>query len=256
MCLLEVVKTPVKTFLIFDEDFQIGRINNRTYRSQAELKDFYPGSMTGATIHLEVKLDSEGTGWGPFGTDEFVVGVWANNSSGDPTVEVILRNKEYSKFASAPVSLRYGTNYFYLEVNHGKATELGEAKGHVKVWIEVQYSDPNNPPGGKEPVNVIEKVKRWIEEHPLETALIGFGGLLVYTQTQPKKKKKKKVEEKEEETEVQNIIILPGGITPQQLGQTVRGVAVAGVQQLTQKVKPAVKQSAEKIKWLTGGGEE
>ena len=54
---------PVKTFLIFDEDFQIGRINNRTYRSQAKLEDFDPGSMTSATIHLEVNLDTEGTGW-------------------------------------------------------------------------------------------------------------------------------------------------------------------------------------------------
>ena len=249
---------PVKTFLIFDEDFQIGRINNRTYRSQAKLEGFDPGSMTSATIHLEVNLDTEGTGWGPFGRDEFIVGVWVNSGAGDPTVEVVMRNKEYSKFASSPVNLKYGTNYFYLEVNHGRVSELGEAKGHVKVWIEVEYSDPNNPPGGKEPVNTLEKIKRWVEDHPLETALIGFGGLLFYTQTQPKKKKKKK---EEEETEVQNIIILPGGVTPQQVGQAVRGVTVAGVRQITQKVKPAVERVGETVKekWLIPkkeGGEE
>ena len=219
---MEVVETPVKTFLIFDEDFQIGRINNRTYRSQAKLEGFDPGSMTSATIHLEVNLDTEGTGWGPFGRDEFIISVWVNSGSGDPTVEVVMRNKEYSKFASSPVNLKQGTNYFYLEVNHGRVSELGEAKGHVRVWIEVQYSDPNNPPGGKEPVNTIEKVKRWIEDHPMETALIGFGGLLFYTQTQPKKKKKKK----EEETEVQNIIILPGGTLPQ--GISLQGAKVVG----------------------------
>ena len=73
----------------------------------------------------------------------------------------------------------------------------------------------------------------------------------------PKKKKKKK----EEETEVQNIIILPGGVTPQQVGQAIRGVTVAGVRQITQKVKPAVERVGETVKekWLIPkeeGGEE
>ena len=251
---------PVKTFLIFDEsDFELGRISNRTYKRQAKLEDFDPGSMTSATMHLEVELDPDQTGWGPLGTDEFVVGVWTNKTSGDPTVEVVMHNEEYTKYASSPVSLRQGTNYFYLKGTHGTVSELGHTKdGHVKVWIEVEYSDPNNPPGGKEPVNTLEKIKRWIEDHPLETALIGFGGLLVYRSTSVPKKKKKK---KEEETEVQNIIILPVGVTPQQVGQAIRGVTVAGVRQLTQKVKPAVERVGETVKekWLIPkkeGGEE
>ena len=170
--------------------------------------------MTSATIHMEVELDPSQTGWGLFGQDEFVIGVWVNETSGDPVVEVVMHNEEYTKFASSPINLRQGTNYFYLKGTHGRMTELGHTKdGHIKVWIEVQYSDPNNPPGGKEPVNTFEKIKRWIEDHPMETALIGFGGVLLYTQTQPKKKKKKK-----EETEVQNIIILPGGTLPQVVG--------------------------------------
>ena len=243
---------PVETFLIFDEsDFELGRISNRTYRKQAKLEDFYPGSMTNAVMHLEVELDPDQTGWGPFGKDEFVVGVWTNKTSGDPTVEVVMHNEEYTKFANSPVSLRQGTNYFYLKGTHGTVSELGHTKdGHVKAWIDVEYSDPNNPPKGREPVSTVEKIKRWIEDHPLETALIGFGGLLVYTQTQPKTKKKKK--KTEEETEVQNIIILPGGVTPQQVGQAVRGVAVTGVRQLTQKVKPAVEQVGKTVKekWL------
>jgi len=251
---------PVKTFLIFDEsDFELGRISNRTYKRQAKLEDFDPGSMTSATMHLEVELDPDQTGWGPLGTDEFVVGVWTNKTSGDPTVEVVMHNEEYTKYASSPVTLKQGTNYFYLKGTHGTVSELGHTKdGHVKVWIEVEYSDPNNPPGGKEPVNTLEKIKRWIEDHPLETALIGFGGLLVYRSTSVPKKKKKK---KEEETEVQNIIILPGGVTPQQVGQAIRGVTVAGVRQLTQKVKPAVERVGETVKekWLIPkkeGGEE
>ena len=207
---------PVKRFLVFSDDFEIGRIRNTVYRNQAVLRDYNPGSAVKSTITLRVKLDPDNTGWGPTGTDEFVVGVWVNNTSGKPVVEVTLHNHEYIKVNTRPVSLRSGDNYFYLEVNHGRANELGHAKGHVEVEVEVEYTDPNNPPSGNAPAGTLDKIINWVKEHPLESAAVGLSALFFYrqytgkpislrgvkTSTQKIAKKVGKPKNEEEEVEV------------------------------------------------------
>jgi len=239
---------PTKTFLIFDENFELGRRDGRKC-SQTWLKNFKPGSMTRATLHMDITLDEDKTGWGPFGADEFVAGIWVHNTSGDPVVSVELGNREYHKYDSAPVGLKQGDNYFYFEINHGERNELGHASGHVKAWVEVEYSDPNNPPGGSEPVTLLNKVVRWVGDHPLETALIGLGGLFVYEQAQPKKKKKPKSVGGEEE--VQNIIIFPGGVTAEQVAQVSKMIGTAtvtGAKKVAEAVIPKVKESVSTTK--------
>jgi len=170
-----------KSFLIFDEDFSIGTIRNTTFSDYTTLKGFSPGSMTSAHLYVQVQLRPNDTSWGLFGRDEFEVAVWMNNTSGDPAVDVWLKNKEYSKIASAPVNPIYGDNTFTLRIDKGH-NEGGHTKGHVKVWLIVEYSDPKNPPGGSEPVNIISKITQWVSEHPVESAVIGVAGLFAYDQ--------------------------------------------------------------------------
>jgi len=171
---------PVKRFTIFDTNFEIGRLTKKTFRSSAMLSNFNPASMTSATLYAEVKLTE--ADWGLLGLDEFVVGIWHNKSSGDPDLELELRKDELYKVGSADISPSPGNNYFQLKIGHGRVTELGYAKGHITVYLDVQYADPKSPPSGNEPVTWFDKVANWIRNNPIKAVLIGLGGLLLYSE--------------------------------------------------------------------------
>jgi len=232
----------LKTFTIFDENFEIGRVRNTTFSDYATLKNFNPGSMTKATLNVQVTLDPNNTGWGVAGRDEFDVSIWMNNSAGDPTLEVVLGNNEFTKMGSAEVTPAYGDNVFTLRIDHGKVNEGGHAKGHVKVWLNVEYSDPNNPPGGNEPVTWIEKIKQFIQDHPMESALIGLAGLFAYDQYSGGSVRE--LSKKGTETVKKGGQVVVNIITSEQ------------AKKAAEKAKELTGKATEKAKQLVGGGKE
>lgn len=174
-----MVKLPVRRYTIFDEDFEIGRVRNGVYRNYRKLEKFDPGSMTRAVLTLEVQLSTD-TSWGLLGLDEFEAGVWVNSTTGEPAVGFTLHDKEYYKIASNDINLVAGDNVFFVEIDHGSHTEFGHTKGHVRVYVDVYYSDPNNPPGGSAPYDLIPRIKKFVTEHPLEIVAILLGAAFVY----------------------------------------------------------------------------